>query len=136
MENNLEQDREITTLDTIRAIVQRDCNIKEEILKERQIVIVSSYDLQNINKVIDSYKLMVDRNSKVIDFIMDLKNDILKIKLVKDRLDKSTSLYARQVQEIEKYLKILTDILGIIKEEKEKMDRVVRFYEKSYSTYI
>lgn len=134
MENNLEQ-KEINSLDMIRAIVQRDNNKKEEILKGRNIKVLSVVDQEDIKKMKTAYKEAVDRNSDIIDFIVDIKNDILKIKLVKDKLDRTLSVYMQQAKAIDDYIKILTDILGIMRDEKDKLYRVVQYYEKVYSNY-
>ena len=135
MEANLEQSVEIDSLETVKAMVQRDNNRKEVILKGRAVEVLSAYELDDIKKMSAVYKSAVERNNEVVDFIMDVKNDILKIRLAKDRLDKTTSLYFQQATQIDYYIKILTEILGIVKEEQQKLDRVVRFYEKNYNTY-
>ena len=135
MENNLEQDKEINSLDTIRVMVQEDNNRKEALLKSRNIKVLSAYELDDIKKMSAVYKEAVERNDLVIDFIMDVKNDMLKIRLAKDRLDKTTGVYTQQANQIDYYMKILVEILGIMKEEQQKLDRVVRFYEKNYNTY-
>lgn len=135
MEKGIEQSVEIDSLETVKAMVQRDNNRKEVILKGRAVEVLSAYELDDIKKMSAVYKSAVERNNEVVDFIMDVKNDILKIRLAKDRLDKTTSLYFQQATQIDYYIKILTEILGIVKEEQQKLDRVVRFYEKNYNTY-
>lgn len=135
MENSTEQSKEINSLATVRAIVQRDNDKKEEILKSRGVPILAAQDLGDTTKMTNTYKLAVERNSLAMDFMMDLKNDILKIKLVKDRLDRTTNLYLQQVQQFDSYIKILNDILSIMKDEVSKMDRIVRFYERNYNSY-
>ena len=116
-------------------MVQRDIDIKEELLKGRGVAVLSAHELDDTRKMTDTYKSAIDRNNEVVDFIMDVKNDILKVRLVKDRLDKTTSLYLQQSQQIDWYIKTLNEILNIIKEEKEKMDRIIRFYERNYNSY-
>lgn len=135
MENNIEQNKEISSLATIKAMVQRDIDIKEELLKGRGVAVLSAHELDDTRKMTNTYKSAIDRNNEVVDFIMDVKNDILKLRLVKDRLDKTTSLYLQQSQQIDWYIKTLNEILNIIKEEKEKMDRIIRFYERNYNSY-
>ncbi len=135
MEGDTEQAKEINSMATVRAMVQRDNDRKEEILKGRGVPILAAHDLEDTKKMTDTYKAAVEKNSIALDFIMDVKNDILKIKLLKARLDKTTALYHSQVQQIDDFIKILNDILSIIKDEVEKMDRIVRFYERNYSTY-
>lgn len=135
MENNTEQSKEISSLAAIRAMVQKDNDCKEEILKSRGVPILAAQDLGDTTKMTNTYKAAVERNAVALDFIMDVKNDILKIKLVRDRLDRTTSLYLQQAQQLDNYVKILNDILSIMKDEVSKMDRIVRFYEKNYSSY-
>ncbi len=135
MESNTEQSKEISSLATIRAMVQRDNDRKEEILKSRGVPILAAQDLGDNTKMTNTYKAAIERNSLAIDFMMDIKNDILKIRLVKDRLDKTSALYLQQAQQFDSYIKILNDILNIIKDEVSKMDRIVRFYERNYSSY-
>lgn len=132
METNTEQ---INSLATVRAIVQNDNERKEEILKTRSSVVLSANDMEDPKKMTNTYKAAVEKNNEVIDFIVDVKNDILKIRLVKDRLDKTTALYSQQVQQFDYYIKLLSDIKSIMQDEREKMDRVIRFYERNYSTY-
>lgn len=135
MESNLEQSKDINSLAMIKAIVQRDNNKKEEILKERDIKVLSVVDQEDIKKMKTAYKEAVDRNSMVIDFIVDIKNDILKIKLVKDKLDRTLNIYLQQAKAIDEYIKILNDMLSIMRDEKDKLYRVVQYYEKVYSNY-
>ena len=136
MESTTEQSMEtISSLATARAIVQRDNDRKEEILKSRGVPILAAQDLGDTKKMTDTYKAAVERNNEAIDFMMDLKNDILKLKLVKDKIDKNSASYLQKVQQFDGYIKILNDILNIIKDEVSKMDRVVRFYERNYSSY-
>jgi hypothetical protein len=134
MENNTEQSN-ISSLATIKAMVQRDIDKKEEILRGRGVAVLSAHELDDTRKMTNTYKSAIDRNNEVVDFYMDVKNDILKLRLVKDRLDKTTSLYLQQSQQIDWYIKTLNEILGIVKEEKEKMDRIIRFYERNYNSY-
>ena len=135
MESNVEQNKEINSLATVRAMVQRDNDRKEEILKGRGVPILAAQDLEDTTKMTNTYKKAIERNAEVMDFVMDIKNDILKIKLVKARLDRSTALYVSQAQQFDDFIKILNSILSIMKDEVSKMDRIVRFYERNYSTY-
>lgn len=135
MENNTEQSKEINSLATIRAMVQKDNDCKEEILKSRGVPILAAQDLGDTTKMTNTYKAAIERNAVVLDFVMDVKNDILKIKLCRDRLDRSTALYLQQAQQFDSYIKILNEILSIMKDEVSKMDRIVRFYERNYNSY-
>ena len=70
---------------------------------------------------------------------MDVKNEMLKIRLAKDRIDPSgmgNDLYRIATQQIDGFLRTLKEVLDIVKEEKEKLDRVVRFYERNYNSYV
>jgi glycerol kinase len=118
-----------------QAIVQKDKDMLSEILKSREGKILSAQDLQDPKKMTDTYKLAVDRNSIAMDFMMDVKNDIFELKIALSKVDRSSDLGINVARQLEGFIKLLTDLLGIIKDEVSKMDRVVRFYERNYNTY-
>lgn len=119
----------------IREAVQKNVKRKEDFLKARQVTTLSALDMEDNKKLTDAYKAAIDRNDEAIDFIMDIKNDIFRIKLIKDKLDHGSALYMQQVQQIDYHIKLLNDILSIIQDERSKMDRVVRYYERNFVVY-
>lgn len=126
-------------LSELRKRVNECLKEKEKLLKERGVPILAAHELEDMQKMTDTYKAAVERNAAVLDFIMDVKNEMLKIRLAKDRIDPSSmgnDLYRIATQQIDGFLRTLKEVLDIVKEEKEKLDRVVRFYERNYNSYV
>ena len=91
--------------------------------------------MDDTNAVSLAYKAAVDRNNMAIDFIIDTKNEIFKIKLMKDALDRNTQLGLKQAKVLDNLISLLNDILNMFYDERSKLDRIVRFYEKSFTYY-
>lgn len=125
----------VSTISTIRETVQEFINRKEEYLQLDKLNILSAVEQEDSKKNINAYKSSIDRFDTLMDFIMDIKNEIFKIKLVKESLDKNTQVGLNQSKVLENLLNILRDILDILNDERAKLDRVVRFYERTSNTY-
>lgn len=125
----------VSTISSLRERVQSYVDKKENYLNQDKLKILSSVEMEDNKKVTDSYKAAVDRNDDAIDFILDVKNEIFKMKLVKESLDKNTQVGLNQTKVIDNLINILNDILGIMYEERSKLDRIVRYYEKTFSYY-
>ena len=125
----------VSTISTIRETVQEFINRKEEYLQLDKLNILSAVEQEDSRKAVNAYKSSIDRFDTLMDFIMDIKNEIFKIKLVKESLDKNTQVGLNQSKVLENLLNILRDILDILNDERAKLDRVVRFYERTSNTY-
>lgn len=125
----------VSTISSIRETVQSYINKKEEYLKLESLEILSALDIEDSKKVVNAYKSSIDRNSELLDFVMDIKNEIFKIKLVKESLDKNTQVGINQSKVLDNLINILKDILDILSEERSKLDRIVRFYERTSNSY-
>ena len=125
----------VSTISTIRETVQEFINRKEEYLQLDKLNILSAVEQEDSRKAVNAYKSSIDRFDTLMDFIMDIKNEIFKIKLVKESLDKNTQVGLNQSKVLENLLNILRDILDILNDERAKLDRLVRFYERTSNTY-
>ena len=125
----------VSTISSLRERVQSYVDLKEEYLKKDKLSIISSVDMEDNKKLTDKYKEAVDRNDEAIDLIIDIKNELFKMKLLKESLDRNTSVGLNQSKVIDNLTHILNDILNILNDERSKLDRVVRYYEKSFSYY-
>lgn len=125
----------ISTISALREKTQVLVNAKETYLKQEPLKILSAIELEDNRKMTDSYKEAVDRNNMLIDFIMEIKNEIFKMKLVKESIDRNTQVGLNQLKVIDSFINILNDILNIMYDEKSKLDRIVRYYEKTFNYY-
>lgn len=125
----------VSTISSLRERVQSYVDLKEEYLKKNKLSIISSVDMEDNKKLTDKYKEAVDRNDEAIDLIIDIKNELFKMKLLKESLDRNTSVGLNQSKVIDNLTHILNDILNILNDERSKLDRIVRYYEKSFSYY-
>ena len=125
----------VSTISSLRERVQSYVDLKEEYLKKDKLSIISSIDMEDNKKLTDKYKEAVDRNDEAIDLIIDIKNELFKMKLLKESLDRNTSVGLNQSKVIDNLTHILNDILNILNDERSKLDRIVRYYEKSFSYY-
>ena len=60
---------------------------------------------------------------------------MFKMKLIKESIDKSTQIGMQQAKQIDYYISLLNDIVGIFNDERSKFDRIVRYNEKTYSYF-
>lgn len=125
----------VSTISALREKTQLLVDTKEAYLKQEPLKILSAIELEDNRKMTDSYKEAVDRNNMLIDFIMEIKNEIFKMKLVKESIDRNTQVGLNQLKVIDSFINILNDILNIMYDEKSKLDRIVRYYEKTFNYY-
>lgn len=125
----------VSTISSLRERVQNLVNLKEEYLSLDKVVILSAVEMEDSRRVTDEYKNSIDRNDTLLDLIMEIKNEIFKIKLIKESLDRNTQAGLSQIKIVDNLINILRDILDILNDERSKLDRVVRYYEKSFSYY-
>lgn len=129
------EEKTVSSLSTIRQMAQDIIDRKEEYLKLEPIKLMGSLELKDIKKHTDSYKEAIERNNIIIDFLVDTKNTIFKMKLIKESIDKSTQIGMQQAKQIDYYISLLNDIVGIFNDERSKFDRIVRYNEKTYSYF-
>ena len=125
----------VSTISALREKTQLLIDTKEAYLKQEPLKILSAIELEDNKKMTDSYKEVVDRNNMLIDFVMEIKNEIFKMKLVKESIDRNTQVGLNQLKVIDSFINILNDILNIMYDEKSKLDRIVRYYEKTFNYY-
>lgn len=136
MEKTQDNDKQqITNLSDIRGMVQELNDKKNDYLQKEPLVLLKAVDLEDNKKMTDCYREVVLRNEEAIDLIINIKDSIFKIKLVKDKLDKNTTQGMQQAKQMDYFINLLNDILSIISDERSKLDRVVRYYEKTFSYY-
>ena len=125
------------SISDIRCKVQTIINRKEDYLKIRDgdFESLSIIDFDDISKLSLTYHHFVVKNSVLMDLVIDIKNEIFKIKLIKEQLDKNTSVGISQNKVLDNLVNLLNEANGIMLEEKQKLDRIVRFYEKSFTYY-
>lgn len=125
----------VSTISALREKTQLLIDTKEAYLKQEPLKILSAIELEDNRKMTDSYKEAVDRNNMLMDFVMEIKNEIFKMKLVKESIDRNTQVGLNQLKVIDSFINILNDILNIMYDEKSKLDRIVRYYEKTFNYY-
>ena len=125
----------VSTISALREKTQLLIDTKEAYLKQEPLKILSAIELEDNKKMTDSYKEAVDRNNMLVDFVMEIKNEIFKMKLVKESIDRNTQVGLNQLRVIDSFINILNDILNIMYDEKSKLDRIVRYYEKTFNYY-
>ena len=125
----------VSTISALREKIQVLVDAKETYLKQEPLKILSAVELEDNKKMTDSYKEAVDRNNMLMDFVMEIKNEIFKMKLIKESIDRNTQVGLNQLKVIDSFINILNDILNIMYDEKSKLDRIVRYYEKTFNYY-
>lgn len=135
---NKYMDKQQTVLSKIRSMTQEIIDKKESYLSSEylgELKILNATELEDNKAMTNVYHDVIERNDFVIDFILDIKNTIFKIKLMKDQVDRNTELGNKQINQIEYFLSLLQQVLDMMSDERSKMDRVVRYYEKTFSYY-
>lgn len=135
MENLNKYMNSTSTISSIRERVQSYVDKKETYLSLEKLSILSIVNINDDKKISLEYKKAIDRNDLCMDLIIDVKNEVFKLKLLKESLDRNTQIGINQIRTIDNFISILNDILNIMYEEKYKLDRIVRFYEKSFSYF-
>ena len=116
-------------------MVQEITDKKESYLNLDKVKILTATELEDNKIMTNVYHDVIERNDLVIDFILDIKNTMFKIKLMKDQLDRNTELGIQQNKQLDYFISLLQQILDMMSDERSKMDRVVRYYEKTFSYY-
>lgn len=127
--------KQVSSLDKVRTMTQDIMNRKEEYLSLDKVRILTTTELEDNRMITTLYHDVIDRNNFVIDFIVDIKNTIFKIKLIRDQIDRNTQLGAGQIKQFDYFISLLQQIQDMMNDERSKMDRVVRYYEKTFSYY-
>ena len=132
---NKYMDKQVNSLNTIRSVVQEITDKKEEYLKLEGVRMLTATEMEDNKAMTNVYHDVIGRNNLIIDFILDIKNTIFKIKLIRDSIDRNTQLGQNQTKQYDYFISLLQSILDMMSDERSKMDRVVRYYEKTFSYY-
>ena len=132
---NKYMEKSTSALSTIRSMVQEITDRKESYLSLDKVKILTATELEDNKNMTNVYHDVIERNDAVIDFIIDIKNTIFKIKLIKDQVDRNSQVGLQQIKQIDYFLSLLSSIHDIMSDERSKMDRVVRYYEKTFSYF-
>ena len=132
---NKYMEKSTSSLSTIRSMVQEITDRKESQLSLDKVKILTATELEDNKNMTNVYHDVIERNDAVIDFIIDIKNTIFKIKLIKDQVDRNSQVGLQQIKQIDYFLSLLSSIHDIMSDERSKMDRVVRYYEKTFSYF-
>ena len=132
---NKYMEKSTSSLSTIRSMVQEITDRKESYLSLDKVKILTATELEDNKNMTNVYHDVIERNDAVIDFIIDITNTIFKIKLIKDQVDRNSQVGLQQIKQIDYFLSLLSSIHDIMSDERSKMDRVVRYYEKTFSYF-
>ena len=132
---NKYMEKSTSSLSTIRSMVQEITDRKENYLSLDKVKILTATELEDNKNMTNVYHDVIERNDAVIDFIIVIKNTIFKIKLIKDQVDRNSQVGLQQIKQIDYFLSLLSSIHDIMSDERSKMDRVVRYYEKTFSYF-
>lgn len=132
---NKYMEKSTSSLSTIRSMVQEITDRKENYLGLDKVKILTATELEDNKNMTNVYHDVIERNDAVIDFIIDIKNTIFKIKLIKDQVDRNSQVGLQQIKQIDYFLSLLSSIHDMMSDERSKMDRVVRYYEKTFSYF-
>lgn len=123
------------SLSIIRNETQNIIDKKEEYLHLDEVKMLTTTELEDNKIMTNTYQEIVSRNNLIIDFIIDIKNEIFRIKLMKDKIDRNSELGRNQIVQLDYFISLLQQILDMMSDERNKLDRVVRYYEKTFSYY-
>lgn len=132
---NKYMEKSSNSLSAVRSMVQEITDKKEKYFNSDKVRILTTTELEDNRTIANVYHDVIERNDFVIDFIVDIKNTIFKIKLMKDQIDRNSQIGLQQVKQIDYFLSLLNQILDMMNDERSKMDRVVRYYEKTFSYF-
>lgn len=131
----IETEEKVNTLSYLRERTQKILDRKSEYIKTAISTILPVEDCNNPFKVSVAYREVVEQNNKLMDLLRDTKDEMLFLNIAKEKIDFSTQLGQQQLKQVEGLIKILTTISKVLEIEQAKMDRFVRFYEKTFNYY-
>ena len=131
----IETGEKVNTLSYLRERTQKILDRKNEYIKEAISNIIPIEDCNNPFKVSVAYREVIEQNNKLMDLLRDTRDEMLFLNIAKEKVDFSSQLGQQQLKQIEGLVKILTAISKILETEQNKMDRFVRFYEKTFNYY-
>lgn len=132
---NKYMEKQTNSLSTVRSMVQEIIDKKEEYLNLDKVRILTATELEDNKIMTNVYHDVIERNDMVIDFIVDIKNTIFKIRLMKDQIDRNNQIGIQQIKQLDYFVSLLSNIQDMMSDERSKMDRVVRYYERTFSYY-
>ena len=132
---NKYMEKSSNSLSAVKSMVQEITDKKEKYFNSDKVRILTTTELEDNRTIANVYHDVIERNDFVIDFIVDIKNTVFKIKLMKDQIDRNSQIGLQQVKQIDYFLSLLNQILDMMNDERSKMDRVVRYYEKTFSYF-
>ena len=140
----IETEEKVNTLSYLRERTQKILDRKSEYIKTAISTILPVEDCNNPFKVSVAYREVVEQNNKLMDLLRDTKDIFILLiaknknqtmNIAKEKIDFSTQLGQQQLKQVEGLIKILTTISKVLEIEQAKMDRFVRFYEKTFNYY-
>ena len=115
---NKYMDKQVNSLNTIRSMVQEITDKKEEYLKLEGVRMLTATEMEDNKAMTNVYHDVIGRNNLIIDFILDIKNTIFKIKLIRDSIDRNTQLGQNQTKQYDYFISLLQSILDMMHEKK------------------
>lgn len=131
----IETEESINTLSYLRERTQKIFDRKSEYIKNAISTLLPAEDCSNPFKVSVAYREVIEQNNKLMDLLRDTKDEMLFLSIAKEKIDFSTQLGQQQLKQVEGLIKILTALSKVLETEQAKMDRFVRFYEKTFNYY-
>lgn len=121
----------ILSLGDLKARTQALFSRKDSYIKNAISNVLSSEDVENPFKIVLAYRDIVNKNSELLDLLRDTRDEVLFLKRIKERLDGTTELASAQARQLENLIKLLGELEKIISPERDKLDRMIRFYERA-----
>lgn len=108
---------------------------KDEYLKGAISRVLSANEVEDHFKMLPAYNAIIDKNGEALDLLRDLKDEESYVRSVRDYIDASTQLGSLRLKQIDILLRILGDQQKVMYIEKEKLDRMIRYYERASNNY-
>lgn len=110
--------------------------IKETVGKKEILNTPTWEESQDTKKLYTRYHNAVDKNSEIMDLIKRCQLEIGIIKQAIYSLDLNTRAGVKFKKQLEVMQNTLNAYLNSVDSYKQSLDRIVRFYEKTYHTFI
>lgn len=124
------------TVSFIKTRAQNLIKMKDDLLEIiKDVKVVDVYEASDMKIVSLNYTISVNANTSLLDLIVDTKNEIFKIKMLKSRIDTNFPDGLKQINMLENIASLLYESISILEIKKQSLDRIVRYYEKMSSTY-
>lgn len=111
-------------------------DVKKYLMSVQEFQSPTYTQVQDTKFMIENYGAVTQANSKVLDYIRECEFKITICKEAMNSIELNTVLNQRIHGQLKNLHNSLKNLLDPLYTEEKRMDRILRFYEKTYNTFM